>query len=232
MYFRMLQKRDKRGTVVYGMGGPVKGLLILGGSAPHRVLLTECRRGADIVVAADSGLEHALALGIEPDLVVGDMDSLADLGLLSRFPPERIMRFAKDKDETDAEIGLRILQEKGCVKVVLAGGGGGRLDHLLALAMMFERDAPPNRWITDKEDVLLVDGDAELELPLGSIVSFFPVGPYAADMFSRGLRWRLDGLTFRRGYGGISNVVTENPVRVGVGRGRLLMIRSLSEGRA
>ncbi len=209
----------------------MRGLLIVGGEAPNAALVGECRASVDVVAAADAGLERAFALGMTPDLFVGDVDSLADLGLLERLPPERKMLFPRDKDETDTEIGLRVLQERGCTDVVIAGGGGGRLDHLLSIAMLFEREKPPCRWITAHEDVYHVNDEADFEGWRGSTISVFPVGGPASRMSSEGLKWPLDGLVFTRGWAGVSNVATADRVRIRVGGGRLLVIRLLNEVR-
>ncbi len=207
----------------------MKGLLIIGGTGPAEELCVEARRTAELIAAADSGVKTALRLGIEPDFVVGDMDSLTDRSLLERFPPDRVFVYPTNKDETDTEIGLRMLRHRGCTDITIAGGGGGRLDHLYAIAMLFERSAPPARWITANEDIRLVDGSAELSGWKGSTVSVFPVGEEASQLHSHGLKWPLDGLVFRRGYGGVSNVATEDPVRVSVTQGRLLVVRVLRE---
>ena len=203
------------------------GLLIIGGKGPRPELVNEYRQRAGMVAAADSGLETALALGFTPDLVVGDMDSLIDVSLLDRFK-DRVRRFPVDKDETDTEIGLRLLQERGCADVVIAGGGGGRLDHLLGIALLFERARPPVRWITDRDDIRLIEGETVLEGMEGATISLFPLGDGAGMLGSDGLKWKLDGLEFKRGYAGISNVATRDKVRIRVGKGRLLMVRSLS----
>jgi thiamine pyrophosphokinase len=228
---RLFHVAEKDQTIYCFRGKKMRGLLVIGGEIPNRDLVAEYRRGASIVVAADSGLESSLALGIEPDLVIGDMDSLRDKTLLDRYPPHKKMIFDSDKDETDTEIGLRVLRERGCAEVAIAGGSGGRVDHLLAVAELFEREDPPSRWITANEDIRLIEGTCELRTVLASIVSLFPVGPRAAKMHSEGLKWPLDGLTFSRGFYGISNVVTGDPVRIEVGVGKLLMIRLMSEDR-
>lgn len=205
----------------------MKGLLFIGGHGPRQELVDEYREDADVVIAADSGLERALELGFSPDLVVGDMDSLTDQSLLGRFK-DRVRRFPSDKDETDTEIGLRFLHEMGCEDVVIAGGGGGRLDHLLGIVMLFERDLPPSRWITDQEDIRLVQGEVILEGWKGATVSLFPLDAEVGMLGSEGLKWELNGLSFRRGFAGISNVVMRDRARVQAGKGRLLMVRSLS----
>jgi thiamine pyrophosphokinase len=206
--------------------GSRRGLLVIGGTGPSARTLSECARDAEFIVAADSGLDSCVAAGIVPDLVVGDMDSLSDPALLRPFPPARVMVFPRDKDETDTEIGLRILLERGWGHVTIAGGAGGRIDHLLGVAALFEREPAPARWITDVEDITLVTGEAEFHGWAGSTVSVFPVGERAASLRSEGLKWPLDGLEFRRGFGGISNVATSDRVLVGVGIGKLLVVHS------
>lgn len=209
----------------------MKGVLFVGGAGPDPAAVADDLAEAVIVAAADEGLVRALALSVVPDLVLGDFDSLADLSLLERFPADRILRFPTDKDETDAEIGMRLLAARGCEDVTIAGGGGGRLDHLLALALLFERDRPPRRWVTDREDVRLVEGEACFDGWRGSTVSVFPLGAGASDLYSEGLRWPLGGLSFARGWAGISNVADGDRVRVGAGRGRILVVRCLQETR-
>jgi len=209
----------------------VKGVLFVGGAGPDPGAVADDLAEAGLVAAADAGLERALAMSVTPDFVLGDFDSLADTSLLERFPADRVLRFPTDKDETDAEIGMRLLAARGCDDVTIAGGGGGRLDHLLALALLFERECAPRRWVTDREDVRLVDGEAWFDGWRGSTVSVFPLGEGAAELFSEGLRWPLGGLAFARGWAGVSNVADDDRVRVGVGRGRLLVVRSLRETR-
>jgi thiamine pyrophosphokinase len=210
------------------MADSPEGLLLLGGEGPLRAQLEEVLRRAELVIAADSGFDLALRLGLLPDLLVGDLDSVAASPQLSAFPPERILRYPRDKDETDAELGLRLFAGRGFRRVVLAGGGGGRLDHLLAVAALFERENPPAAWYTALERIERVQGEALLSGCQGLRVSFFPLGAGAGDLSSNGLKWPLDGLQWPRGSGGVSNLVTADPARVRVGRGSLLMIRELA----
>jgi thiamine pyrophosphokinase len=210
------------------MADSPEGLLLLGGEGPRRAQLEVVLRTAKLVIAADSGFDLALRLGLLPDLLVGDLDSVAASPQLSAFPPERILRYPRDKDETDAELGLRLFGERGFPKVVLAGGGGGRLDHLLAVAALFERENPPAAWYTALERVERVDGEAMLSGCRGLRVSFFPLGAKAGGLSSEGLKWPLDGLQWPRGRGGVSNLVTADRAWVRVRRGSLLMIRELA----
>ena len=200
------------------------GLLLTGGYGPGRADLEPFLETVGPIVAADSGYDLALSLGLQPDLIVGDMDSVR----AERLAAERVRRFPRDKEHTDTELGLHALQEFGCDRVVIAGGGGGRLDHLLFIAALFERESVPICWVTAHEHVEAIRGSAAYCGCVGQTVSFLPLSCGAAIERSEGLRWPLDGLRWRPGEGGVSNVITASPMRVTVAAGALLMIRSFA----
>ena len=203
------------------------GLLFLGGNGPSLEQYGLYRFGESYVIAADSGLETAVRLGVEPHLVVGDMDSLASGRLLEKIPPRKIVRFPEDKDETDAEIGMRMMHDRGVERVVLIGGGEGRLAHLLGILQLFERDYAPDMWITAREEVSVVETFRDYQECRGQIFSFFPLGGAARGLASTGLKWPLNGLSWEPDQCGISNVALEDRVEVSVESGRLLAIREI-----
>lgn len=205
------------------------GVLFVGGKGPAAKVVGPSLEGAGMIVAADSGYDLARSMGVEPDLLVGDMDSISELPARSDYPASRIVAYDRDKDETDTEIGLRILREHGVSDVTIIGGGGGRLDHLLGIAALFDRVVGPRRWITEHDEVVLVDGEAVFERMREVVCSFFPVGEEEATMRSRGLKWPLDGLRWRRGDAGISNLGVDDEVAVTMLSGRLIMVRGLAE---
>ncbi|MDR2759766.1 MAG: thiamine diphosphokinase [Spirochaetaceae bacterium] len=202
----------------------MRGIVFIGGLGPGAGQCRVLSRGADLIAAADSGLIAAEDAGIYPDWIVGDMDSLTDLGRLKKYPEERILRYPEDKDYTDTELALRLLWDKGCDETWLLGGGGGRVDHLFAIRSLFERDPSPDRWITAEDDIHAVTGTLSQELPPGSLVSVFPLGAGPWKVESRGLRWPLDDLSWAPGFFGISNIAYEGPFSLRVTKGRFLVI--------
>jgi thiamine pyrophosphokinase len=216
----------------------MEALLVTGGEAPPRSRLEARFGGFGLVCAADSGLDTLVSWGLAPDLVVGDMDSVSSPGLVELFPKAELLVSPRDKDETDTELGLRALAERGAEGIILAGGGGGRLDHLLAIRALFERrDAPrPAEWHTCGEAVYLVEEGRALRLDVspGATVSVFPLAGGAAGMSSEGLKWPLSGLAWGPGGCGVSNVATQGSIRVSSAKGDLLvllLLPSVSEGR-
>ena len=206
------------------------GLLVTGGEGPALEYLRPYFTSSTYIVAADSGIERLHMFGIEPDLIIGDMDSISDLSLLDSYPQDIIRRFPRDKDETDTEIGLRLLQDAGHNRVIIAGGGGGRLDHVLGMLSLFERERPPAIWLTAAEEVILIETELQMKGLKGERVSFFPVGNDISTMSTTGLKWPLDHLKWRHGDAGISNVVNGDLLAVRMKTGKLIMIRELKTG--
>jgi thiamine pyrophosphokinase len=162
--------------------------------------------------------------GVSVDVLLGDMDSLGERLNRLDIDPERVISHPAEKDETDTELGLRFLTEKGCSRRVLVGGGGGRLDHLLALVALFERSDYPDVWHTGTESVCAFEGDLALDGCKGQRISFFPLGCEQARMVTEGLKWPLDPLEWGRGDIGVSNEITSERMKVSLKSGRLLAV--------
>ena len=202
-----------------------RGLVLTGGKGPEREALEPWLQGIAMVIAADSGYDLAHRLGVEPDLVVGDFDSIGDREALGEIDRARIKSFPADKDETDTEIAVRLLREHGMEEIVIAGGGGGRLDHLVGILSLFDRADHPTVWLTHTAEVRSIDDTVEIHGVPGDLVSFFPAGCEPCQMRSAGLRWPLDGLTWGKGDAGVSNELVGDSATVEMRSGRLIVVR-------
>lgn len=205
----------------------MRGIAFIGGEGPTSAQWDRLNSTYDLLVAADSGLTTAEKAGLRPDWIVGDMDSLQHKERLSLYPPERVLVYPVDKDFTDTELALNLLWEKGCDEVWIVGGGGGRLDHTLALRALFDRNPFPHRWVTAREDIWLVSASFEKTVDRGSMVSIFPAGDGPWRIESQGLTWPLNGLSWSRGFFGISNTAKTGTFALRVLEGRFLVILPL-----
>ncbi|MDE2491222.1 MAG: thiamine diphosphokinase, partial [Elusimicrobia bacterium] len=116
-------------------------LLLLGGELGAPVRVRALARRASLVVCADGAARHALALGLVPDAIVGDLDSLP------RCLPRawaRVPRLAdRDESRSDLEKSLDFLERAGAREVLVAGALGGGLGHeLVNLAVLESRRGP------------------------------------------------------------------------------------------
>ena len=89
----------------------------------------------DLVIAVDSGLERVRVLGLKPDLIIGDMDSV-EPELLQLHPNTTQLRHPADKNETDTELAIHYALDAGASEIVLLGAVGDRLDHTLANVLL------------------------------------------------------------------------------------------------
>jgi thiamine pyrophosphokinase len=206
------------------------GVIFAGGESPPPKVIKRALEGKNaFTIAADSGLDAAEKAGIKPDFIAGDMDSLEDPSRLSAYPPDKVIRHKPEKDHTDTELALFLAIENGCDEIWIIGGGGGRLDHLLGIRSLFERDVFPNRWITHAEDVYCLQAGTarnalSLSLELGALVSVFPLGSGPWKAGSVGLKWPLDELAWNRGFFGLSNVAVTGIFTITAEKGRVIVI--------
>lgn len=204
----------------------MRALIVLGGDAPGRELLARCMREADLVIAADSGLAAFDRAGLEPDLLVGDMDSVPP-DVLARYEgrlPEH--RLNCIKDDTDGMDALDLAIERGAREITLLGALGGRLDHAMANVMLLvraHRRGACARILSETVCIERVDGCAMLRGARGDTVSLLPLGE-AHGVTLRGFFYPLSGHTLASDYPlGVSNVVTGDEARVEVASGDLIM---------
>jgi thiamine pyrophosphokinase len=184
-----------------------------------------------VLVAADSGLILAEAAGLKPDWIIGDMDSLDSEECLRSYPADRVIRHPVAKDFTDTELALALLWEKGCDEAWIAGGGGGRIDHLLGIRDLFERERFPHRWLTAAEDIHCIDGNDSggadaltVTIEQGGVVSVFPLGCAPWKAYSTGLKWPLDNVHWERGLYGLSNEAAASEMTINAQQGRFMVI--------
>lgn len=163
---------------------------LIGGGPVPRADLDAALRLAPVIAAADRGADIALGFGLMPGAVWGDLDSISEAARKA-IPRERLHLVA-EQESTDFEKCLARIQ----APLVLAiGFSGGRQDHFLAaLSTLARRVGPPCILIAGEDVIALAPPRIALDLPAGTRLSLFPMGP--AGGCSRGLEWPIDGLEF------------------------------------
>ncbi|HXV71790.1 MAG TPA: thiamine diphosphokinase [Acidimicrobiia bacterium] len=199
-------------------------LIFAGGNCPTEGLSEELPE-ADLVVAADSGYDHAVGAGFRVDVLIGDLDSIQTDVLASHVIVER---FPTDKDATDLELALTRVAAERPERVVVVGGGGGRVDHELAVASLLcsSRWAELEiDWVTDRGWAHVIHGRRIIHGDVGSLVSLVPMGGPAVGVSTKGLRWQLEDADL--GFGttrGVSNEFVAPVADVRLASGCLLAV--------
>ncbi len=209
----------------------MRAIIIAGGQTDDDTAWQRWVQDGDWIIGADGGAAQALAWGLEPDLVIGDMDSLADedrATLAGRGC--RFLEHPRAKDETDLELALTYAVGEGAREIVVLGALGGRLDHTLANVLLLT--LPPLQGVSvriadgDREALLVRSGGAvRLRGNPGDLVSLLPLGGDARGVTTRGLAWALRGEPLRFGFSrGVSNEMMAHEASVEVEDGFLLVV--------
>lgn len=206
----------------------MRSAIVFCGGGPSRVRF-EIPEDA-FVVAADIGLAEANRLGVRVHLLVGDLDSVRadDLGAFEEAGGE-VRRHPEDKDATDLDLAIAAAIETGAERVLVVGGDGGRLDHLLGNALVL---ASPDHAGAELDAVFgaarlhVVRGSRKLTGSEGELISLFALGGPATGVSTHGLRWALDDSALRPGSSlGVSNEFIGPSASIEVREGVVLAVR-------
>jgi len=182
------------------------------------------------VVAADGGLLRAQALGLDVDVVVGDLDSATPEAIAAaEAAGARVVRYPQAKDATDLELALDEAVALGGRRVLVVASAGGRLDHLLGSVLLLAAE----RYAALELDALVGDalvhvvrGERTMHGVPGELLTLIPLGGAATGVTTDGLEYPLRGETLAPGTTrGVSNVFLGREARVTLERGVLLAIR-------
>ncbi len=199
-------------------------LIIAAGENKNPKKLLEYVNAADYIICADAGYDHAKAVGIVPDILVGDFDSLQE-------EPADFLRKVKlpvEKDETDTLYALRFAFSKGATKVVLYGGIGTRFDHSYANICLLQHAMVREiaMVVTDgKTEIYLTDSKLKLNGRKGQTVSVYSFSDICEGVTLHGFYYPLENAVLQKyDIVGTSNVVTEDEAEIAVSSGTLLIV--------
>jgi thiamine pyrophosphokinase len=182
------------------------------------------------VVAADSGIDHALGLGLAVTVAVGDFDSVSDAGLAAVEAAGAVIeRHPAAKDQTDLDLALGRAVALGATRIVVVGGHGGRVDHFLGNALLLTAPryaAVPIEARFGRARLHVVRTQVALRGVAGELVTLLAVGGPAAGVTTTGLRYPLVAATVEPASSlGISNELTGPVASVTLTGGTLLVVQ-------
>jgi thiamine pyrophosphokinase len=185
----------------------------------------------DLLIAADGGLQHCLTSGLQPDMLVGDLDSVADdlieelrnLGVEIQEHPPR-------KDHTDLELALEVATTHSPDEILILGGLGGRWDQTLANILLLSQErfrGARIKLLDGMQQIELITAGQTLEISgtPGATVSLIPIKGTTRGITTRGLEYELVDGTLEYGVTrGVSNVMNAETAFVSVSEGLLVCV--------
>ena len=212
-------------------------LIFTNGTLPNLELARRILRLDDFVLCADGGTHHALALGLTPNVIMGDFDSITDEERQQVMADGvQIFQYPSDKNETDLELALNYAMDNSYREIVIVAALGNRLDQSLGnLALLTDpRHSTLRPGSGQAFDIRLDDGieqaffcrdESEIEGKPGDIVSLIPWGGEVTGVHTQGLKWPLaDETLLPHKTRGISNEMLGEVARVQIQSGLLLVV--------
>jgi thiamine pyrophosphokinase len=208
-----------------------RAVIFVNGYIPDLEPVRRLTQPSDTILAADGGTRHALALGLMPSVVIGDLDSLTDddRRKLDTARTE-IRQYPRDKNGTDFELALHYAVEAGYREILVVAALGNRLDQTLGnLALLTDPSLVGLDVRADDgvEQAFFVRTQARIEGRPGDLVSLIPWGGEVTGVATDGLRWPLRGETlYPYQTRGISNELLGETASVSLKSGLLLVVHS------
>lgn len=210
----------------------MKALIFAGAKIANYDFCKPYLQDVDMVIGCDRGLHHVKALGLVPNYIVGDFDSV-DKNVLDEFLEMGIpvFQFPTQKDETDMQLGIEIAVEKGATDLILFGGIGDRFDHTLAnahLLLGLLKKGIRARLVDEKNCVELINQSLLVEGEIGSLVSTIPLSMMVRGLTLEGFEYPLTNrdLALDDELLAVSNVLSEKVGKISLKEGYLLVICS------
>ena len=194
--------------------------LIANGALDNPFSLIPLIRSYQSIVAVDGGLIHCAAMGITPDLIVGDFDSISP-ELLQKYSQVPVQAFPKDKDQTDLELAIQLIYRPEVEKIAVFGALGNRLDHTLSNLHILRRYPGKIIFESATETVFAVQGSEEIQTIPGQTISLIQMDQ-ASGITTKGLHWELNRAKFDKYFYSLSNIAHGHSFHIEIEEGDLI----------
>lgn len=197
---------------------PRSAIVIANGTLPRESIVRDEIARVEFVLAADGGANQLHKLGIVPDAILGDMDSLT-----TPVPDGVELIPAPDQDRTDLDKAVAYLVDAGFDPITIIGATGDRLDHTFGALAIVARCGV--RLVDDVGIALRIQGPGDIVIAAspGRTVSLLPCG-VVCGLTTANLKWNLHRADFSFGeQDGTSNVATGDRIEVSVRKGTVIV---------
>ncbi|MBR1376121.1 MAG: thiamine diphosphokinase [Cardiobacteriaceae bacterium] len=186
-----------------------KNIILANGDFPFTQSLLEILKTAEYIICCDGAAEKLLDFGRIPDAVVGDLDSISEK---YRNKLQKQIHFIAEQDTNDLNKAFNFAIKNNLDEITILAATGKREDHTLGnifLLSYFYNFLPKTRIISDYGSFYCISGAAKFSVKPNQAVSIFAIEK-DTEIKSKGLVWKLDGITFPNLYCATLNRVEEN----------------------
>ena len=180
---------------------------------------------ADIIICADGGANKISKLGIAPNYVIGDLDSLSK-DFVAKLKRKVEVIQDSDQDSTDLEKAIALAEKLRPNEITILGAIGDNLDHTISNVYCLDRISPKikARIIDDKNEVFLVKDSIELKGKKGDTISIIPISEVKGLSY-QGLKWGVNNKNVSPTWFGTRNLMLGSKCKISLKSGKVLVIK-------
>jgi len=174
---------------------------------------------SDLLIGVDGGTKQIYKLGLKPDMVIGDLDSI------KAIPKDVPVLKLIDQDKTDTQKALEYVVKLGYKEIILTGFLGRRLDHLIANLMSLSKYN--FKIVEGNQEIFICRDKLNISGKKNDLVSLIPLFEDSQGVTTVGLKWSLQVRNLQAGSSlGVSNVMLGKSARVSLKKGCLLVVHT------
>ncbi len=209
----------------------MKALIACSGEIKDYSFCSRHIKDLDYIIGVDGGAHHLLRLGLKPDVLLGDFDSILESDL-EYFKNENIeiLKYPSEKDLTDSELAIETVLEKGCDTVIMIGCIGSRVDHSIANIQLLKKlldNGVKGIIVNENNEITLIRDHLELKREDNTRVSLLSLTDKVTGITLKGFYYPLNDFTLELGSArGVSNEFAEDTAEITIKEGLLLVIKA------
>lgn len=186
------------------------------------------KENPDYIICADGGVKHLKRLGIDPSVIIGDLDSITSDNLnFYKKKNIEIIKYPSEKDETDTQLAIQYAMSLSIKEIILVGVLGDRMDHSMGNIYLMEsiiKKGLKVSIINEKNKIYLIDKKIKIKGRKGNIISLLPYTDLVKGIRSTGLLYPLKNRDMIKSNPfGISNVMEDQCIKISIQSGLLLV---------
>ena len=197
-------------------------LIVANGTIRNKSFYRNTIKKADKIIAADGGADNCIKLGIIPDYVIGDFDSISKK---AKVKFRKILMHDKSQDKTDLEKAISLAKKLKCTKLAIIGAIGSRIDHTISNIISLLNTSVPSEIFDEANNIFAVEKKINLAGKKDDTVSVIPLSNVKGLAYA-GLKWKPKSKNVGIGWTGVSNRMTGKKATIKLKSGKLIVIKS------
>lgn len=206
-------------------------LLFANGKITNPQSIVELLRPGDLIYCANGGADNAMALGLIPDVIIGDMDSLSEQSVqYLQNAGVQLVRYPVKKDQTDLELALLEIKKRNLREIIILTALGGRIDQQLANILLLARpefNGLDLTLIDDRQKIRVFRGPAQITVMgnLGDTLSIIPISERIVGLTLEGFEFPAQRITvLRSGTLTMSNIFVQSNGLIRIEEGLAIIV--------